>query len=53
MSVKLEDGRKVEVNDSSMIVAIGKAEEDKAEGEAEAKPAGGSVVSLDSFRKKN
>ena len=28
---ELEDGRKVEVNDSSMIVAIGKAEEDKAE----------------------
>jgi ribosomal protein L21E len=34
-SYELEDGRKVEVNDKSMIVAIGKAEEDKAEGEAE------------------
>jgi ribosomal protein L21E len=32
---ELEDGRKVEVNDSSMIVAIGKGEDDKAEGEAE------------------
>lgn len=28
---ELEDGRKVEVNDKSMIVAIGKGEEDKAE----------------------
>jgi ribosomal protein L21E len=28
---ELEDGRKVEVNDSSMIVAIGSGEEDKAE----------------------
>lgn len=28
---ELEDGRKVEVNDSSMIVAIGTGEEDKAE----------------------
>jgi ribosomal protein L21E len=32
---ELEDGRKVEVNDSSMIVSIGSGEEDKAEGEAE------------------
>ena len=34
---ELEDGRKVEVNDSSMIVAIGTGEEaEEAEGEAEA-----------------
>lgn len=33
---ELEDGRKVEVNDSSMIVSIGTGEEEKAEGEAEA-----------------
>lgn len=33
---ELEDGRKVEVNDSSMIVSIGSGEEEKAEGEAEA-----------------
>jgi len=32
---ELEDGRKVEVNDSSMIVSIGSGEEEKAEGEAE------------------
>jgi ribosomal protein L21E len=34
---ELEDGRKVEVNDSSMIVAIGSGEEkaEEAEGEAE------------------
>ena len=32
---ELEDGRKVEVNDSSMIVAIGSGEEAEGEGEAE------------------
>ena len=33
---ELEDGRKVEVNDSSMIVSIGTGEEAEGEGEAEA-----------------